>query len=320
MIEQVRPKSGRLNVEFVFARTLKLEEFMPTVGANNIQIAYETFGAPNDPPLIMIMGLVSQMIDWPDPFCRMLAQSGFYVIRFDNRDVGLSSKMESLGIPDLERLAASLNAGKTVSVPYHLEDMAADTWGLMDALGIRTANICGISMGGMIAQIMALAKPERTRSLICMQTTTGEKDLPPSTPEATEAMMSVPPAQREAYLDYIVGVYSAFCGHSESLDRGLQRRMSAAAYDRMWYPIAFSRQMAAILAAPGRRKRLRSLDVPALVIHGDCDTLLPLEHGQDLASAIARSELLVVKGLGHGLAYPTIWEQMANAMARFTCQ
>jgi len=290
---------------------------MPTVAVNNIQIAYETFGTPEDPPLVMIMGLVSQMIGWPDQFCQMLAQSGFYVIRFDNRDVGLSSKMESLGIPDLERLTASLHAGKAVSVPYHLEDMANDTWGLMDALGVRTANVCGISMGGMIAQIMALAEPERIRSLICLQTSTGEKDLPPSTPEAIEAMMSAPPAQREAYLDYIVGVYSAFCGHSECLDRELQRRMSAAAFDRMWYPIGFSRQMAAILEAPGRRIRLRSLDVPALVIHGDCDTLLPLEHGKDLASAIVRSELIVVKGLGHGMAYPALWEQMVNAMARF---
>jgi pimeloyl-ACP methyl ester carboxylesterase len=293
---------------------------MQTVGVNNIQIAYETFGTPEDPPLVMIMGLVSQMIAWPDQFCRMLAQSGYYVIRFDNRDVGLSTKMESLGVPDLERLAASLHAGKAASVPYRLEDMAADTWGLMDAMGIGTANICGISMGGMIAQVMALGNPERIRSLICMQTTTGEKDLTPSTREATEAMMSAPPAQREAYLDYIVGVYSAFCGHSESLDRELQRRMSAAAFDRMWYPIGFSRQMAAILSAPGRREQLRSLEVPALVIHGDCDTLLPLEHGMDLASAIARSELLVVSGMGHGLAYPTLWEQMVSAMARFSGQ
>jgi len=292
---------------------------MPTIGVRNLQIAYETFGVPEDPPLVMIMGLVTQMIGWPDSFCRMLAQSGHYIIRFDNRDVGLSTKMESLGVPDLNRLTADLLAGRAVSAPYRLDDMAADTWGLMDALGIDKANICGLSMGGMIAQIMALQKPERIRSLICMQTTTGELDLPPSTPEALEALVSVPPVERESYLDYIVDVYSAFGRQSECLDRQLQRRMSAAAFDRMWYPQGFSRQMAAIIAAPGRREALRSLNVPALVVHGDCDTVYPLAHGRDLAAAIAHSELLVVNGLGHGMAYPTLWGRMGSAMARVIC-
>jgi pimeloyl-ACP methyl ester carboxylesterase len=292
---------------------------MPTIGVRNLQIAYETFGVPEDPPLVMIMGLVTQMIGWPDSFCRMLAQSGHYIIRFDNRDVGLSTKMEPLGVPDLNRLTADLLAGRAVSAPYQLDDMAADTWGLMDALGIDKANICGLSMGGMIAQIMALQKPERIRSLICMQTTTGELDLPPSTPEALEALVSVPPVERESYLDYIVDVYSAFGRQSECLDRQLQRRMSAAAFDRMWYPQGFSRQMAAIIAAPGRREALRSLNVPALVVHGDCDTVYPLAHGRDLAAAIAHSELLVVNGLGHGMAYPTLWGRMGSAMARVIC-
>jgi pimeloyl-ACP methyl ester carboxylesterase len=291
---------------------------MPTVHANNIDIAYETFGDPHDPPLVMIMGLVTQMIGWPDSFCRMLAQSGLYVIRFDNRDVGYSTKMESLGVPDLERLASNVRAGKEVSVPYRLENMAADTWALLDALGVGTANVCGLSMGGMIAQVMANAKPHRIRSLICMQTTTGEADLPPATAEAFEAFISLPPIQREAYLDHIVDVYSIFGDHSEYMDRDLQRRLSAAAYDRMWYPIGFSRQMAAVIAAPGRRQMLRSLDVKALVIHGDRDTLFPLAHGQDLSAAIARSELLVIKGLGHGMAYPSLWEKMATGISRVT--
>lgn len=293
-------------------------QIMPTIGANNLQIAYETFGEPENRPLVMIMGLVTQMIGWPDSFCRMLAQSGHYVIRFDNRDVGFSTKMESLGVPDLDRLTADLQVGKAVSAPYRLDDMAADTWGLMDALGIDKVNICGLSMGGMIAQVMALEKPERIRSLICMQTTTGELDLPAPTPEAFEALRSVPPAERESYLDYIVDVYSAFGRHSKCLDRQLQRRMSAAAFDRMWYPQGFSRQMAAIITAPGRRKPLGCLNVPALVIHGDCDTVFPLAHGKDLAAAIAHSELLVVKGLGHGMAYPTLWKQVVSAMAEVT--
>ena len=291
---------------------------MPTAHANHIEIAYEAIGDPHDPPLVLIMGLVTQMIGWPDPFCRMLARSGRYVIRFDNRDVGFSTKMESLGIPDLERLSSAVRAGRNVSVPYRLEDMAADTWALLDALGIGEANVCGLSMGGMIAQVMALAQPDRVRSLVCMQTTTGETDLPPATPEAQEALFSLPPTEREAYLDHMVEVYSAFGAHSQSMDRDLQRSLTAAAFDRMWYPIGFSRQMAAIIAAPGRRQSLGTLGIPGLVIHGDCDTLFPLAHGQDLAEAMAHSELVVVEGLGHGLAYPALWEEMIHAIARVT--
>jgi pimeloyl-ACP methyl ester carboxylesterase len=292
---------------------------MPTVHANNIDIAYEVFGDPHDPPLVMIMGLVTQMIGWPDPFCRMLAGSGRFVIRFDNRDVGYSTKLESLGVPDLDRLSRDVRAGKEISVPYRLEDMAADTWALLDALGISDANVCGLSMGGMIAQVMAMVQPERVRGLVCMQTTTGETDLPPATPEAQEAFFSLPPIEREAYLEHMVAVYSAFGNHSKYMDRDLQRSLTAAAFDRMWYPIGFSRQMAAIIAAPGRRRSLGALDIPSLVIHGDCDALFPLAHGQDLAEAIAHAELLVVKGLGHGLAYPSLWEEMAHAIAKVTC-
>ncbi len=290
---------------------------MPAVAASNIHIAYETFGSPDNPPLVMIMGLASQMIAWPDQFCRLLERAGFYVVRFDNRDVGLSTKFDSLGVPDLSRLATRLQSGAEVTVPYRLEDMAADTWALMDALGIGSAAVCGMSMGGMIAQIMALNRPDRIRKLICLQTTSGENDLPPATNEAEQALMSAPPLEREAYLDYVVDVYGIFCNHADSFDRALQRRMSAAAYDRMWYPIGFSRQMAAVIAAPGRRKRLRSLAVPTMVIHGDCDTLMPLEHAQDLAGTIAGAQLMVVKGMGHGLACPSLWEPVVDAVARF---
>jgi pimeloyl-ACP methyl ester carboxylesterase len=291
---------------------------MSAIHANGIDIAYETIGDPHDPPLVMIMGLVTQMIGWPDPFCQMLAGAGRYVIRFDNRDVGYSTKMDSLAVPDLERLSRDVMAGKEVSVPYRLEDMAHDTWALLDALGIQEANVCGLSMGGMIAQVMAMMQPDRVRSLVCMQTTTGETDMPPATPEAQEAFFSIPPVEREAYLDHIVAVYSAFGSHSKYMDRELQRSLSAAAYDRMWYPMGFSRQMAAIIAAPGRRRPLGALNIPSLVIHGDCDALFPLAHGQDLAEAMVHSELLVVHGLGHGLAYPSLWEEMVHAIAAVT--
>jgi pimeloyl-ACP methyl ester carboxylesterase len=170
----------------------------------------------------------------------------------------------------------------------------------------------------MIAQVMAIETPERLRSLICLETTTGEPDLPPSTPEAAAALLSVPPDEKEAYLDYIVDVYRAFSGGSPHFDPRLQREISSAAYDRMRYPAGFFRQMAAILAAPGRRRALRRIDVPTLVIHGDHDTVFPLPHGRDVADATADAALCVVEGLGHGMAYPGLWSQMVRAIAENT--
>jgi pimeloyl-ACP methyl ester carboxylesterase len=264
------------------------------------------------------MGLVSQMIGWPERFCKMLADAGHFVIRFDNRDVGLSTKFEHLGAPDIQKLMVDFQAGKSLEVPYTLADMAADTWGLMDALGVLSAHVCGISMGGMIAQVMAIENPKRIRSMICLETSTGELDLPPSTPEATAAMMSPPPVKREAYLDHIVDVYRVFSGESASFDPELQRKISAAAYDRMWYPLGFTRQMAAIMAAEGRRQALQNVRVPTLVIHGDCDTLVPIEHARDMASSVPDAQLLIVKGLGHGMAYPALWAEMVNAISELT--
>lgn len=291
---------------------------MPTIQANDIEIAYETMGNPQHRPLVMIMGLVTQLVGWPDQFCRMLVDAGHYVLRFDNRDVGLSTKLDDRGVPDLEKLMTELSEGRSPDLPYTFADMAADTLGLMDALKLDKTNICGISMGGMIAQVLAIQAPRRITGLICMQTTTGERDLPSSTPEATAAMMSSPPTGREAYLDYIVGVYRAFSGGSDLHDADLQRRIAAVAYDRMWYPIGFMRQMAAIMAAPGRRKALQAISVPTLVIHGDSDTVIPVDHGRDLAAAIPHAKLLIQKGLGHGMAYPSLWQETVTAISRLT--
>lgn len=291
---------------------------MKIIHANNIDICYETFGDRRARPLVMIQGLVTQMIAWPDDLCQKLADAGHYVIRFDNRDVGLSTKLEHLGVPDIEKLMAATQRPSPPGVPYTLADMAGDTRGVMDALGLASASLCGISMGGMIAQVMAIETPRRVESLICMETTSGEIDLPPATPEATEAMFSSPPILREPYLDYMVEIYRAFSGGSGQYDPHLQRRLSAAAYDRMWYPMGFARQMAAILTAPGRRQALMGLNVPTLVLHGDCDTLLPVEHGRDIAAAVPGATLRIVKGLGHGLAYPSLWDTMVAAIADLT--
>jgi pimeloyl-ACP methyl ester carboxylesterase len=291
---------------------------MPRVDANGIQIAFETIGNNDGRPLLLIMGLATQMIGWPDKFCRMLADAGHRVIRFDNRDCGLSSKLEHLGVPDLGRLSKDIMAGHPVDPPYLLSDLAHDAIGLMDAIGIETAHVCGISMGGMIAQIMAVDYPERIRSLISMESTTGRPGLPGPEPAAQKAMLSLPPVDRDAYLDYSIGVYRAFSGGSDKLDEDLQRRISARSYDRMFYPIGFTRQMAAIMASPGRREMLERIKAPTLVIHGDRDTLIPVAHAEDTTDVIKGARLLVVKGLGHGISYPQLWEEIVNAISQHT--
>lgn len=291
---------------------------METLQANGIEIAYETFGNRSARPLILIMGLATQMVAWPEAFCRQLAEAGHWVVRFDNRDVGLSSKLEDLGTPDLDRLGEDLAQGRPAQVPYTLSDMAADTIGLMDALELKRAHVCGLSMGGMIAQQMALEHPRRVTSLISLMSTTSERDLPPSTPEAQKAMMSTPPNERQAFIDYRDGLYRTFVDHSSLFDADLQRELSGQAFDRGLYPWGFVRQMAAIKVAQGRRQALKSVQTPTLVIHGTHDAVLPLEHGSDTANAIPNAKLMIVEGMGHCLAFPTLWESLVKAIAEHT--
>jgi pimeloyl-ACP methyl ester carboxylesterase len=226
--------------------------------------------------------------------------------------------MDVLGVPDLGRLLRADRKNRAQLSAYALEDMAADAIGLMDALGIDRAHICGQSMGGMIAQTIALQFPARISSLISMMSTTGAPGLPAATPEAQKAVMSTPPPDRAAYQDYMAGVYRAFAEGSTAYDEALQRRMAAMAFDRGLNPAGFIRQMAAILSAPDRRERLAGVQVPTLVLHGDCDSLVPLEHGRDTARAIPGATLKVVGGLGHGLAFPTLWPEMVQSISMHT--
>jgi pimeloyl-ACP methyl ester carboxylesterase len=170
----------------------------------------------------------------------------------------------------------------------------------------------------MIAQIMAIEMPTRVSSLISLESTTGEPDLPTSTPEAIAAMMSKPPIQRQAYVDYQVEVYRAFSGGSPFYDEALQRELSARGHDRMFYPNGFARQMAAILCAPARRRALSAVAAPTLVIHGDCDTVVPPDHGRDTAAAVPGATLRILRGLGHGMAYPSLWKEMVTAISGHT--
>lgn len=291
---------------------------MPKARVNGIDIEYEQFGNPVDSPLVLIMGVGSQMVLWPGEFCEKLAAAGHRVIRFDNRDVGLSTQLDDAGMPNIFEVLAARQEGKQIDVPYLLSDMAADTVGLMDALNIEKAHICGLSMGGMIAQTIAIEHPHRVISLISMESTTGELDLPHSTPEAAEVLLKMPPAEREAYIQHMLTVFRAFAGGSEHYDEKTQREMSASAYDRSINPAGFARQFAAIIASGGRRRALASVTVPTLVIHGANDTLFAREHGQDTADAIEGARFLLVKGLGHGTAYPGLWDEIVEAITGHT--
>jgi len=291
---------------------------MPKARANGIDIAYETFGSAGMRPLILIMGIGSQMVSWPTEFCEKLAAAGHFVVRFDNRDVGLTTKLEDAVTPNIWEVLAAIQAGGQVDVPYRLSDMAADTVGLMDSLHLAKAHICGLSMGGMIAQTIAVEHQHRVISLISMESTTGEPGLPSAKPEVGGVLFKPPPEEREAFIQFMGEVFRLFAGDSDKFDEATQREITALSYDRSFYPAGFARQFAAILASGSRRKALASVHVPTLVIHGADDTLFSREHGQDTADAIAGAQFLLIKGLGHGTAYPGLWDEIVAAIAAHT--
>jgi pimeloyl-ACP methyl ester carboxylesterase len=291
---------------------------VPEARIKDITIAYETIGSKNDRPLLLIAGLSSQMVTWPDEFCNRLAANGHFVIRFDNRDCGLSSKIESGGVPDVEALMAARQQGQPIASPYTLSDMAADAAGLLDTLGLDCAHVCGVSMGGMIGQMMAIEFPDRVASLISMMSTTGKPDLPGPTADAMEAMISMPPLERESYIRYLTGVYRAFAGGSKAFDEKVSDAIAAKAYDRCFYLLGFPRQMAAIIASGSREKKLAGVKAPTLVIHGASDPLVTVDHGRATADAIPGARLTLIEQLGHGLAFPSLWDDIISAITAHT--
>lgn len=293
---------------------------MPRTAANNIEIAYDTFGEESGRPLLLIMGIGMQLIGWPDLFCQRLAEQGHWVIRFDNRDVGLSSKIEQGGLPNFLAAEAAYNEGRPVPAPYTLSDMAADGLELLKALRINRAHVCGLSLGGMIAQTMALEHPDHLLSLVSMESSSGEKNLPPPSPEALKYLLAVPPGEKQAYMEHMGQAFRAFSGGSALYEEVMERESAGKAFDRSFYPLGFLRQFVARLASGSRKTALASLTIPTLVIHGSQDTLLPPEHGQATAEAIPGADLLLVEGLGHGLSYPRLWDQLISAISAHTAQ
>lgn len=282
--------------------------------ANGIELCYEVFGAPDAEALVLIMGLGAQMILWDDEFCRDLAGRGFRVIRFDNRDIGQSTRMSG-GKPlrPLELLKLRLFKIPP-EAPYKLWDMAGDVVGLLDALGIGKAHIVGASMGGMIAQEIAMQYPDRVLSLTSIMSSTGNPKLPPPTREASAMLLAPPPASKEEYLDRFGKTWKILRGGSFPLDEAKDRERAEHTYARGLNPAGVGRQLRAILASGNRKDRLGSLRTPTLVIHGTIDPLVRVEAGKDTAASIPGARLLLIDGMGHALPIP-MWPTIIGAIA-----
>ena len=276
---------------------------MPQARANGIDIEYESFGRAGDPLILMIMGLAAQLVFWPESLCKGLADKGFWVVRFDNRDIGKSTHFTDRIAPDFRELFQQVTAGRTPEVPYSLSDMSDDALGLMSALGVERAHIVGGSMGGMIAQLIAINHPERTKSLTSIMSTTGRRDLPQGDPAAL-AVLSKGPASltRADLIDNGVIVRHALAGpgfpESEAEIRALvERVVDRAPYD----PAGVARQWSAVVAAPPRNLLLKNVRCPALIVHGDSDPLFPPAVAKNAAESIPGAELFMVPGMGHGV-------------------
>jgi pimeloyl-ACP methyl ester carboxylesterase len=279
-----------------------------------VDIVYETIGDPSDPPLLLVMGLGMQLIHWDLELCEQLAERGFHVIRFDNRDAGLSTKV-SAPVPNVMRLMAGL----PTQVPYLLSDMAADTFGLLDHLGIERAHVVGTSMGGMIAQQMAIEAPERVLSLASMMSTTGDRVVGTPKLRVWSVLTRRAPNDRDAYIEYFARVFRMIGSPAYRVDEERVRDLAGATYDRCHHPAGTGRQLAAVLASGSRTAALKELDVPAVVIHGEADPLLPLRGGRATANAIPGAELITIPGMGHDLPkelWPTFVDAIVGNAAR----
>jgi pimeloyl-ACP methyl ester carboxylesterase len=290
---------------------------MPQAAANGIRLEYETFGRPDDRPLLLVMGLGTQMTHWDEEFCAALAERGHFVIRFDNRDVGLSTKFDHAGVPNV--VAMMQRGADRSSVPYTLDDMADDAAGLLDALGLESAHVCGASMGGMIAQTVAIRHGRRLRSLVSIMSSTGNPSLPPATREAMAVLMAPPPADRARSVEAAVHTWRVIGSPGFPFDEARIRERAGRLYDRGFHPQGVARHFAAILAHGSRVEKLRGVVAPTLVIHGAADPLVPLEGGRDTARSIPGAELLVIEGMGHDLP-EAAWPRLVDAISEHTAK
>jgi pimeloyl-ACP methyl ester carboxylesterase len=285
----------------------------------DLEICFQTFGRPSDPPLLLIAGLGAQMILWEDDFCAALAERGLWVVRYDNRDVGKSSQIDWKPPAEAGAAIAERKKGDRIAAPYLLTDMAADAVGLMDALGIARAHFVGASMGGMIAQEAAIHWPERVRSLTSIMSTTGDPRLPPPIPEVMTVFTNPPPKTAEDFVEANVAAWKIFRGPGYPEDEKRDRARAIRAARRGFNVEGGQRQLLAVYASGSRKKTLPSVKAPALVIHGADDPLMPLAAGEDTAASIPGAKLVVLPRMGHALpvaVWPRVIDEIAELVKR----
>ncbi|MFJ6701013.1 alpha/beta fold hydrolase [Streptomyces sp. NPDC091272] len=292
---------------------------MPNVVVSSeVSIAYESFGDPGDPPVLLVMGFGAQMLGWHEDFCRALADRGRYVIRYDNRDCGLSTKFDEHPV-DTGTFIATVSSGDLPAalamVPYRLRDMADDGLGLLTALGIERAHVVGTSMGAMIAQTMAIASPERVLTLTSMMSSTGESEYGQNSPEAQAVLSAPKPADRAGYIK--AAEKELVWASKRYGDAAVLRELAAASYDRSYYPAGLGRQLGAMILSGSRADALRELRVPTLVIHGLDDTLIDPSGGKRTAELVPGAELLLIPDMGHDRPRE-LWPDLIDAVVSHT--
>ena len=269
---------------------------MPTARNGDVELYYETFGDPTHPTLVLVNGLGSQCINYDADWCELFAAEGYHVVRFDNRDVGLSSKLEG--------------------VEYGLSDMADDVVAVLDALGVERAHIMGCSLGGMIVQTVAVDHPDRVLTLTSVMSRTGEPGYGESTPEAMAVLLAKPATSRDEYIEFHVGGIATFGSQPEWIDDAVTRARAAAAYDRCFYPPGIGRQMGAVMRGASRDDDLRKVTIPALVLHGSRDTLIAPSGGRHTAEVLPNARYHEIEGMGHDYP-PAVWPEWVRTWADF---
>ncbi|GAA3548884.1 alpha/beta hydrolase [Amycolatopsis ultiminotia] len=285
---------------------------MPRARANGLELEYETFGDPAHPPIVLVMGLGAQMITWDTGFCELLAARGFQVIRFDNRDIGLSTWLDDLAVPEL-------SAAGQADAPYLLSDLADDTVGLFDALGLVKAHVVGASMGGMIVQQLAIDHPDRLLSVTSIMSTTGDPSVGQTSPAALATLTRPPAKTRAEAIEQSIANFRTTGSPGYPASGEYLRHKATRAYDRAVHPAGTLRQAMAILASGDRTERLRDVRLPALVVHGDSDPMIDLSGGKATAAAIPGAELVVLPGMGHDLPEP-LWPEFVAGIVRTTAR
>ncbi len=287
------------------------EEGSQLARVNGIELCYDDFGDPEAETILLVMGLGMQMLAWDPEFCGMLAQRGFHVVRFDNRDVGLSTKLAGrVNIP-----AGMI--GLTGSAVYTLDDMAADTLGLVDHLELERVHLVGVSMGGMISQKVACSYPDRVASLCSIMSSSGRR-RPSTTPplrRAADADAEAGPATREAYIESVATMFSVISSPAYPPDPEQLREHAGRAWDRCFCPSGVARQLMAVMASGDRTRELAKITAPTQVIHGRDDRLIPARAGRNTAAAIQRAKLELIDGMGHDLP-PALWERVCELIVR----